>query len=214
LPIIVNNIHSSLNHESLKPRLSFADFASFIREQDNSEGKRYWTELLEGAVMTKVIESAGYPYRAPLNTTVTRLLPTPDLAAHGITFATILKAARALVLSACSGKSDVCFGYLVSGRSSSFDGIDQVVGPCINMLPVRLDVSQGTNLELLRRTQNQHLAALPYECLGYQELIRDCTNWPRWQRFSSVVQHQNLNSASLPLDELGTLGKCNVTYVL
>lgn len=53
-----------------------------------------------------------------------------------------LRMAWAMALSHYTGREDVVFGATVSGRCASVSGVDQVTGPTIVTLPVRVQLSQ------------------------------------------------------------------------
>ena len=52
----------------------------------------------------------------------------------------MLQAAWALVLKSLSRSSSVVFGAAISGRPAELAGIEGVVGPCVNNLPVRATI--------------------------------------------------------------------------
>src|SRR5690242_16961164 len=51
-------------------------------------------------------------------------------------------------------------------------------------------------LDLLHSVQAQQVAAMPYESLGFREIIKHCTDWPDWSNFSTVCQYQNIPRGS------------------
>ena len=53
-----------------------------------------------------------------------------------VTLSSVMQAAWALLLSHYSGLSDVVFGAAFSGRPPELPGIDELVGPCVNNVPV------------------------------------------------------------------------------
>ena len=125
--------------------------------------------------------------------TLKRDVNLKPLASKNITHATILKAAWTLVLAQLSGRSDIVFGNLISGRNADVDGVESIVGPCLNIIPVRITLEpKWTGLDLLRRIQHQQVAGMPFESLGFREIVQHCTDWPEWTYFSSIVQHQNI----------------------
>lgn len=58
----------------------------------------------------------------------------------------LFQAAYALLLGSYLGTSDICFGSVFSGRTLPVDGIEDIVGPCLSTLPVRVDLSTSTTL--------------------------------------------------------------------
>lgn len=61
----------------------------------------------------------------------------------GVSPQTIVQAAWAFLLSFYVGSTDVVFGTVVSGRTTTMEGVEDVVGPTILTLPVRVDVERG-----------------------------------------------------------------------
>jgi non-ribosomal peptide synthetase component F len=114
---------------------------------------------------------------------------------HGnITAATVIKSVWALTLARLTARSDVVFGHTISGRNCAIPGVETLIGPCMNVIPVRIQFRENwTVLELLRQVQDQQVVNMPFEALGFREIIKHCTDWPDWANFSSIVQHQNVS---------------------
>ena len=114
-----------------------------------------------------------------------------------LTLNTAVQGAWALLLSRYSGESDVVFGATASGRPATLDGVESMVGPFINTLPVRAQIEAGaTLLPWLKEIQAQQIEARQYE---YSPLVR-VQSWsevPRGQSlFESVLIFENF-----PIDE-------------
>ncbi|GAB1217072.1 hypothetical protein ATERTT37_006295 [Aspergillus terreus] len=106
--------------------------------------------------------------------------------------ATVVKAAWAIVLAQFCHRQDLFFGQVVNSRSLPLAGIDEVVGPCLNLLPVRLAIqSQWTVMDLLRYVQQQHVETLQYDYLELPEIVRGSTDWPSDTQFECMLQYQN-----------------------
>lgn len=66
----------------------------------------------------------------------------------------IFQAALSLILSSYLGNSDICFGSVFSGRTLSIDGIENIIGPCLATLPIRIDVNASSSLHELVQQLN------------------------------------------------------------
>jgi hypothetical protein len=56
------------------------------------------------------------------------------------------------------------------------------------MNPTRVNFEQGwTAIDLLRHITEQQIASMPYESLGFREIIKHCTDWQDWSTFSSKL---------------------------
>lgn len=81
----------------------------------------------------------------------------------GVTAATMFHAAWSLVVSRCSGRDDVVYGTLLSGRLQGSAGAERVLGMFINTLPLRLRLENVTASELVEQTQREIVDLLNHE---------------------------------------------------
>ncbi|KUJ06998.1 uncharacterized protein LY89DRAFT_767318 [Mollisia scopiformis] len=115
----------------------------------------------------------------------------------------LFQAAYALVLGSYLGSSDICFGSVFSGRTLPVAGIEDIVGPCLATLPVRIDLSTSTTLrdliQELNATNRKHLenSILPLRdikaCTGVhpRQLLFDTLLI--WQQTLHSVDHKREN---------------------
>jgi non-ribosomal peptide synthetase component F len=108
--------------------------------------------------------------------------------------ASLISSAWTVVLSHISGEDDVVYGHLVAGRNSDIPGITEIVGPYVNIIPVRTIVSPNIkSTELLQSVQEQHVSVGQSDSMGLDDIIQNCTDWPAGSTFDTVVQHQNID---------------------
>ncbi|BCS21837.1 putative NRPS-like protein biosynthetic cluster [Aspergillus puulaauensis] len=160
-----------------------------------SQAYEFWWALLDASSMTYITDKHLAEKDASLSSLVyiesTIALPDPP---HGITMATLIKAAWSLVLTELTGDRDVVFGQTTSGRSSTNSDAENLVGLCINAIPVRVQYNPDwTLLDLLRHVQNQHGESLPFESVELRDIVSRSTPWPQGTRFGSIVTHQNID---------------------
>ncbi|GAA4525589.1 hypothetical protein GCM10023192_06470 [Amycolatopsis samaneae] len=89
----------------------------------------------------------------------------------GVTVSALLQAVWGMVLAAMTGRDDVVFGSVVSGRSAELPGIESMVGLFINTVPVRIRTRpRDTFTELARRVQDGQAALLAHHHLGLTDI--------------------------------------------
>ncbi|KAF2267152.1 acetyl-CoA synthetase-like protein [Lojkania enalia] len=196
LPKILASLQAGYNG---LPVSSAPSFGNFVRESAKTVAGAHdhWREILRGSKMTEIVHRYGPNYQRSAGRTVMlrQTLTVPTLSHINITTATVVKAAWASTLARFASQSDIVFGHVISGRNGSVPNVGSIIGPCLNMVPVRVVYRpEWTVLDLLSYIQDQQIANMPYESLGFREITRNCTDWPDWTNFSSVLQHnQNVH---------------------
>lgn len=190
------------------PVSSAPSFGNFVRESAKAVAGAHdhWREVLRGSKMTEIVNHFGPNYQRSAGRTVTleQRVTVPKLAHINITSATVVKAAWSATLARIAGNSDVVFGQVISGRNSGVANVENIVGPCLNMVPVRVVYRpEWTVRDLLAYIQDQQISNMPFESLGFREITRHCTDWPDWTNFSSVLQHDQNIQADKPTMVLG-----------
>jgi aryl carrier-like protein len=196
LPIIWEYFKSAYEGQAGGQPTTFTSYVSHSKLRQTEESYQYWRSLLAGSSMTDIVahDKPNVRKATDVPEVLTRSIRVKSLQSEGITFATVIKAAWALVLSQLAGRSDVVFGHTISGRNLDLDEVEKVVGACINVVPVRAILKPGWKvIDLLQFVQDQQLANVPHETLGTREIIRRCTDWPQYNYFSTIVQHQNID---------------------
>lgn len=182
-------------------------FGNFVRgtAKTVAGAHDHWREVLNGSTMTEIVNRFGPNYQRSAGHTITleRNLTIQRIPRANVTTATVVKAAWGYTLARIACKSDIVFGHVISGRNSD-PSFANIVGPCLNTVPIRVVFkSEWSVLELLGYIQDQQIANMPYESLGFREITRHCTDWPDWTTFSSVLQHDHNLHSEHPTLELG-----------
>lgn len=207
-PKVWHVLHRAYSAIPLSPQPSYSAFIEATRRLSRSdEALTYWRTLLRDSSMTSFTSSKRPSYSRPLNKTATYTIPwNLGRQSQNFTQATMVKAAWTLILShfnrpepppaptpVLPSSIDLTFGSLVSGRAAESIPNKDVIGPYLNIVPVRVVLDRKATLrDLVMLIQDQQTRSLPYENVGFRSIVRECTDWPGHTRFSSVVQHQNL----------------------
>ena len=104
----------------------------------------------------------------------------PNAQRHeGVSAATVFHAACAVVLSRQFQQREVVLGRLVTGRSMLPSNLQNVVGPCMTEVPIRLNIDANDTLSSVAlQLQNQFIEDSTHEASGMVEIIKNCTDWP------------------------------------
>ncbi|KAK3680825.1 putative AM-toxin synthetase [Podospora appendiculata] len=181
MPLIidrVNRAYQKLPHQ--RPAAEFKDFVHYLKSSlDRTACDAYWREQLAGAtgVQFPALPFEGYQTQADslLELDVSlegrRLPSSPGVT---VTLATIVRAAWALVASQyTSGNTDIVFGETLTGRNAPIVGADEIEGPMITTVPVRVSVDRQITVEqYLQTIAEQIVGQMPYEHAGLQHIRR------------------------------------------
>ena len=195
LPVMLRTLASLYQEESLPPTLGYPNYLSHIRER-NLKSVDHWRRTLQGSQPTNII--AKLSRGVPRNTAVhviraEKLIRTPKLPS-GLTVGSLVSSAWAVVLSHITGKDDVVYGSVVAGRNASLPGITEMMGPCVNIVPVRVQPTpSATAAQLVHSVQDQFISLGEADSMGLDDIIKNCTSWPASTNFESVLQHQNID---------------------
>ncbi|TCP45110.1 non-ribosomal peptide synthase protein (TIGR01720 family)/amino acid adenylation domain-containing protein [Tamaricihabitans halophyticus] len=160
-----------------------AELRAWTSELDGlGEGNYLIGERSVGAAVPDRPEPVLVEFASELVDELTRLA-----AARGWTVNTLLQGAWSSVLAAHSGRRDVCFGAMVSGRSAAVDGVEEIIGLLANTVPVRARLC-GTMAEALTELQERQQAIVEHQQVDVAELARAAG---RDRLFDSMLVFEN-----------------------
>lgn len=83
---------------------------------------------------------------------------------HGVSIASICQLAWAVVLASWTNSQDISFGNLSSGRDAPIPGVQELVGPMINMLVCHLQLDWNARVsDVARKLQSQSAEAFEHQ---------------------------------------------------
>ncbi|WP_308218001.1 non-ribosomal peptide synthetase [Streptomyces sp. BSP1] len=176
----------------------FGDHVAWLGGLDREQALSAWDEHLAGAEPTLLADGAPVADDWPGRTTE-RLGPeetgrlTAGAAALGVTANTVLQCCWALVLAERTGRHDVVFGAITSGRSPQVPGVESIVGFLINTFPVRVRLRpEETLAALLRRVQGEQARMMPH---GHVDLAALTERLGLGALFDTAVVFENFPAA-------------------
>jgi len=129
---------------------------------------------------------------------------------HQITLNTLVQGAWGLLLSQYSGERDIVFGTPMSGRSAPIPGIEDIVGPFINTLPVRMHIEPEEAIEqYLKRLQRQQASVREFEHSSLLK-VQGWSSIPHGKPlFENIVVFENYPADTALQQKVG--GEMNIT---
>ncbi|KAL7621640.1 hypothetical protein AAE478_008967 [Parahypoxylon ruwenzoriense] len=180
-------------------------FSAFVQHTFNNRRacRKYWKSFLQDSSLAKLEqEPICNAYGRVSSPIVVEKLVRMPRSFGGFTPATIFTSACAVFLSKATKSPDVTFGRLVSGRAMVPVHLRNVVGPCVNIIPVRVHLDSGNPLQhTLKSVHEQHIDSLLFDTIGFDEITKYCANWSSNTRYFGCVTHyQDLGDAE---EEIG-----------
>ncbi|WP_026360199.1 non-ribosomal peptide synthetase [Amycolatopsis nigrescens] len=180
-PLLVRELLAHYDGTALPRPRPYRDYLSWLGAQDKAAAEAAWAEALAGPVEPTLLAGADAAVRTPVvPEEIVTELSEPATAAltalarrHGVTTSTVLQAALALLLGRLTGRTDVVFGTVVSGRPAELAGVESMIGLFVNTLPVRVRLTgRDTVAGLLAAVQREQAGLLAHQHLGLAEVQR------------------------------------------
>ncbi|PHH76034.1 hypothetical protein CDD80_1873 [Ophiocordyceps camponoti-rufipedis] len=181
---------------SLPPAVPYSLHLQQWKQSHTDDGFAFWRDTLKGSSIARIDNTTFGDEAISLEdsefVTTSRLIHIGESLPRNTTAATIVKAAWAVVLARLSGHNDGVFAQASNGRS--YDSAKDVVGMCLNFIPVRSSVDAAATVpELVDAMQRQHHQSLAHELIDFDEIVRRSTSWAEGSRHQTVLLHQNLD---------------------
>jgi non-ribosomal peptide synthetase component F len=168
VPIILKEL--SLAYNSRLPGVTappYSNFISHVQSQDPAKAVGYWKGYLRGAVPCQFPRHEGGGSAEGAGALEFEEDASGILAfcqQVGVTLASILQTAWALLLRKYTGNNDVCFSYMSSGRDIPIDGVEEAIGPYVSLLICRAEMEgQNSVIDVVKKMQDHYLESLPHQ---------------------------------------------------
>ncbi|MGW2090117.1 amino acid adenylation domain-containing protein, partial [Streptomyces sp. NPDC001880] len=152
----------------------YSDYLSWLAAADRPAAELAWSEALAGVEEPTLVAPDFAQGRAEVPERLRTELPTAlveeltQLARRwGVTLNTLVQVAWGVLVGGLTGREDVVFGSVVSGRPAELPGVEGMVGLFINTLPVRVRLEAGETIaSLMGRVQQEQAGLLAHHHLG------------------------------------------------
>ncbi|MBB6498037.1 non-ribosomal peptide synthase/polyketide synthase [Pedobacter cryoconitis] len=162
----------------------YEDYIRYIERQNKGEASAYWSKYLDGleeASLLPFISAASDRTKGQVDYAdeiirfdaafMTRL--SGYVQQNRITVNTLMQGVWSYLLSCYTGRQDVAFGIVVSGRPENLPGIENAVGMYINTLPLHGKINNSGDIKTgLQQIQLDQLQSRDYQYTGLNEIQR------------------------------------------
>nr|WP_232666957.1 non-ribosomal peptide synthetase [Pseudonocardia sp. TRM90224] len=183
LPVLFDDllalVEARRSGRDLAPVPSYREYLRWLSGQDTGRTRAAWRQALDGVGEPTMLGTALPDDATPVPpSALTGAVPaelTSALAAaardRGLTLNTLVSGAWGVALGTLTGRDDVVFGAVVSGRDADVPGIDAQVGLFINTVPVRVRWSPADPVaDVLLRHQGEQAELLGHQYLGLADV--------------------------------------------
>ncbi len=185
------------------PLPTYQRFIAWLLHQDQERASAFWRNQLKGLtpgpwlVNHRPEENFSendtlferQEIMVPLSTTTGLLALARQ---HQLTLNTLIQGAWALLLARVSGKENVLFGAIVSGRPASLTGVEDMVGFFNTILPVYAQITPAQDLlPWLKDLQAQQAESRQYEYSAMNVLRMACGISADKMLFESYLVFEN-----------------------
>lgn len=196
--LILEDLHATLAGTAPAERPPYKRVTDFYTELHSlstaADSTVYWQDHLHDVIPT-TWPNLNDRNDVPSRTGITQRALTVSVSALGeasrrlgVSRQAIFQAAYAYLLSSYFGTSDIVFGTVFSGRTLPIEGIESIIGPCIRVLPTRINFDRARNVaDLLAAINSSNRKALRYGHLTLQDIKRTSGIDPGVSLFDSLI---------------------------
>lgn len=171
MPLVVDRVNQAYSDQISSRPAQFKHFIKYLSTMDMGNSANYWRDQLSGTNPSQFPPLPWQGYQPQADSLLEQYIPLEDGKASNATTATIIRAAWALVASQYINSTDVVFGETLTGRNAPVIGSEEIEGPMITTVPVRVQIDRDMPVsDYLQSIQEQVVDQIPHEHFGLQHI--------------------------------------------
>ena len=171
IALMLEDIIKAYLGKDLSSRKPYRNFVKYVQTQNEMpESRSFWESNIsrKDVCSFPIVSSSTKPLP---NETMKHSAQLDIATSIGVTTATLVQAAWALVLSSHIGTSTISYGTTMSGRDADVVGIENIIGPTLGTVPICFDIDYDlTSAQYLQKVQNHFAKMIPYLHFGLQNI--------------------------------------------
>lgn len=169
-------------------------FLSEVQRQNGEDAIRFWRAELKSFMPITLPLMPTLELREEIMLHKALSISQSDLnlfcQKYAVSHLAMFQAALVKVLACCQRTEDVCFGNVISGRTVPVEGVETLVAPCFNTVPMRTRLKDTrTNSALMRYLSKRNTDMLPYQLTSLR-CIQRLSSDPAMHLFDSLLLFQ------------------------
>lgn len=173
MPLIVERVNKAYQGLGVERPANFNNFIKFLSDNSRQESEEYWRQRLDGAGGEQFPPLPYQGYQQKADSLLEHYVQVERSQLHGTTIATAIRGAWALLVAAYTASGDVVFGETLTGRNAPIAGVEQIEGPMIATIPVRVAIDRDATVsEYLQGIHQDSVGGIPHEHFGLQHIRR------------------------------------------
>lgn len=223
MDLLLDDVRQAYYGLDLPTRGNFGSVLEYMENIDLAAADIFWTGMLTGLELSSFPDLTG---RSPMarekligmaSSRITCSRPLDSIEEGCRNLSTSLLALGqtgwARLLSSYSGETDLCFGNVVSGRTIPIEGVEDIIAPCFNTIPMRIQLTAGsTNMSVMDSLQRLNADVLPYQLTPLRRIMGalKTEGQPLFDTLF-VLQHAHQSSFGDLWEELEDRGEMDVS---
>ncbi|KAI5291615.1 Nonribosomal Peptide Synthase (NRPS), partial [Ascosphaera aggregata] len=173
MPLVIERVNRAYHGLKTNRPAPFKSFIKHLGSMDRAASEEYWREGLQGATSLQfpIVPFPGYQHQP--ESLLEHHVKLPEGAHFNTSVATLIRGAWALVSSRYTASDDVVFGETLTGRNAPVVGVEQIEGPMITTVPIRVRINRDMKVsDFLDDLHNSIIERIPHEHFGLQHIRR------------------------------------------
>ncbi|KHO00984.1 Amino acid adenylation [Metarhizium album ARSEF 1941] len=204
LPHVIDLVAEAYRNRGPVKRPEFNVFVKHVVGEPREEAEAYWRSYLADGDFSP-FPCLSPSMREPAANSSLELKHRVSLGRNTqLTASTLIRGALAILISRYTASKDVIFGAVLSGRNAPVTGIENIIGPTIATVPIRVRLEPNQSvLHYLQAVQQQATDMIPFEQMGLKRIAKSNGNGQSGCAFQTLLAVQPESS----INNDGTLGQ-------
>jgi amino acid adenylation domain-containing protein len=188
LGMLLGRLEKAYLGQELRPLPDYRSFVKHATSIDEELATEFWRRQLSGSEAEAFPPMPSPAHQSKSDQVMIHHINNLKWGKGDITPSTAVRTALSILIADYSGVEDVVFGATVTGRQANIPGIEDMIGPAIATVPIRVTVDSEQQLhQFLLQVQAQSIEMTAFEQMGLQRIRRLGADAARACQFQTLL---------------------------